>query len=263
MLATIETAATTMDRPPFSFADRHAQAHTPYGLPIVDNCVSCKLHGSNFFCSLSPSAMTALNRIKHATCFPEGSVVFLEGQQANGVYMLCQGRVKLLTTNADGRTLILKVAEPGEVLGLHSAVTGRPHELTVETLQPSQLAFIRRDDFVRFLMENGDACLRAAEYLAKDCQAAYNTIRSVGLCHSSSEKLARLLLNWASDGRVENGTVRLKVALTHEEMAQLIGTSRETVTRTLSGFKKQRVLEIHGSTLVIRNKAALERMVTS
>ena len=59
MLATIETAATTMDRPPFSFADRHAQAHTPYGLPIVDNCVSCKLHGSNFFCSLSPSAMTA------------------------------------------------------------------------------------------------------------------------------------------------------------------------------------------------------------
>jgi CRP/FNR family transcriptional regulator len=59
---------------------------------------------------------------------------------------------------------------------------------------------------------------------------------------------------------VENGTIRLKVAMTHEEIAQLIGTSRETVTRTLSGFKKQRLLEIHGSTLVIHNKAALERL---
>jgi CRP/FNR family transcriptional regulator, cyclic AMP receptor protein len=260
MLATIETAPTSLDRSPFSFAERRSNAHTPYGLPIVDNCMSCKLHGSSFFCSLSPATMSALNRIKHATCFPAGSVVFLEGQDANGVYIVCQGRVKLLTTNADGRTLILKVAEPGEVLGLHSAVTGRPHELTVETIQPSQLAFVRRDDFVRFLMENGDACLRAAEYLAKDCQAAYDTIRSVGLCHSASEKLARLLLHWASDGRAENGSIRLKVAMTHEEMAQLIGTSRETVTRTLSDFKKRRLLEINGSTLVIHNKAALERV---
>lgn len=261
MLASIATAQTNPIRSAsFSFNERGCATHTPYGLPIVDNCTSCKLHNEKFFCSLSSETMSALNRIKHASCFPEGAVVFLEGQAANGVYILCQGRAKLLTTNADGKTLILKMAEPGDILGLHSAVTGKPHELTVETLQPSQLAFIRRDDFVRFLTQHGDACLRAAEFLAQDCQSAYDTIRSVGLCYSSSERLARLLLQWAADGRVESGKIRLKLALTHEEMAQLIGTSRETVTRTLSGFKKQHLLELNGSTLLILNKGALERI---
>jgi len=262
MLATINTAPIATEHVP-SYSAAGRAARTPYGLPIVDNCLHCKLHNGNFFCSLSQNSLSDLNRIKHATCFPEGTVVFLEGQAANGVYILCQGRAKMYTTNEDGKTFILKMAEPGEVLGLHSAVTGKPYEVTVETLQPSQLAFIHRDDFVRYLNTHGDACLQAAQFLAKDCQAAYETIRSIGLCHSVSEKLARLLLQWSADGRVENGCIKLKVALTHEEMAQLIGTSRETVTRTLSGLKRQRVLELHGSTLIIRNKQALERMMTS
>lgn len=242
-------------------ADRRAAAHSPYGLPIIDNCIDCKLHTSSFFCTLAQETMQALDHIKHSTCFPEGSVVFLEGQDARGIYILCQGRAKLMTTNADGKSLILKIAEPGTILGLHSVVSGKPHEVTVETLQPCQLAFIRRDDFLRFLNEHGDACLRAAEHLARDCQSAYEVIRSIGLSHTVSEKLARLLLQWSSDGRMVDGVIRMKVALTHEEMAQLIGTSRETVTRTLSEFKKQRLLELNGSTLLIKNKAALEKMV--
>jgi CRP/FNR family transcriptional regulator len=246
------------------FPSKKSSSHSPYGLPIVDNCVTCKLRNCNsFFCSLSQETIQALDRIKHASCFPEGSMVFLEGQEARGVYILCQGRAKLVTTNAEGKSLILKIAHPGEILGLHAAVTGRPHEVTVETLQPSQLSFIRRDDLLRFLNEHGDACLQAAEHLARDCQSAYDVIRSIGLSHSVSEKLARLLLQWSSDGRVVDGTIRMKLALTHEEMAQLIGTTRETVTRTLSDFKKQGVLELSGSTLIIRKKAALERLVLS
>src|SRR5207248_1787945 len=107
----------------------------------------------------------------------------------------------------------------------------------------------------------GDACLQAATQLSQECQSAYDVIRSIGLSHSVSEKMARLLLQWSTDSKVVDGAIRLKLSLTHEEMAQLIGTSRETVTRTLSQFKKQRVLELAGSTLVIRNKAALERLV--
>jgi CRP/FNR family transcriptional regulator len=123
------------------------------------------------------------------------------------------------------------------------------------------LAFIRRDDFQRFLNEHGDACLRAAEHLDRDCQSAYDVIRSIGLSYSVSEKLARLLLQWSTDGCVVEGEICMKLALTHEKMAQLIGTSRETVTRTLSEFKKQQVLELKGSTLLIKNKRALEGMV--
>lgn len=262
MASPMVSAVTRTEMPCFIPAtEKRSAAHSPYGLPITDNCLGCKLRQNNFFCALSPASIEALDRIKHATCFPEGSVVFLEGQDARGVYILCQGRAKLITTNADGKSFILKIVGPGEILGLHSTMTGKPHEVTVETLQPSQLTFVRRDDFLRFLNEHGDACLSAAQHLARDCQSAYDVIRSIGLSHSVQEKLARLLLQWSSDGRVVDGAIRLKLALTHEEMGQLIGTSRETVTRTLSEFKKHHLLELTGSTLVIRNKAALEKMV--
>ena len=262
MATSVVSATTRAPIPNFiPTPERRAVTHSPYGLPIIDNCAGCTLRRENFFCALSQSWIQALDQVGHASCFPEGSVVFLEGQEARGVYILCQGRAKLVTTNAEGKSLILKIAEPGEILGLHACIGGRAHEVTVETLQPSQLTFVRRDDLLRLLSEHPDACLRTAEHLANDCQAAYDLIRSIGLSHSVSEKLARLLLQWSSDGRVSDGAIRLKIALTHEEMAQLIGTSRETVTRTLSEFKKQRVLELTGSTMVIRNKAALQRLV--
>ena len=261
MLSTITSSNSRTESGILNYTARVHAGSSPYGLPVVDNCVNCKLRGNNFSCAFSQSSLQALDRIKHATAYPEGALVFVEGQTPRGVYILCQGRAKLLATNADGKTFIMKIAQPGEILGLHAVVSGKPYELTVETLQPSQLAFISREDFLRFLRENGDACLRAAQQLSNDCQSAYEVIRSIGLSHSVSEKLARLLLQWSTDAQVSNGIIRLKIALTHEEMAQLIGTSRETVTRTLSQFKKQRILELTGSTLLIRNKAALERLV--
>jgi CRP/FNR family transcriptional regulator, cyclic AMP receptor protein len=239
------------------------KAHSPYGLPIVDNCGECNLRSTEFFCMLASESTEGLDQIKNTNSLPEGAVVFLEGQEARGVYVLCQGRAKLMTTNSEGKSLILKIAEPGTILGLQSVISGKPHEVTVETLQPCQVAFIRREDFLRFLNQHGDACLRAAEHLARDCQSAYDVIRSIGLSHSVSEKLARLLLQWSSDARTVDGAIHMKLALTHEEMAQLIGTSRETVTRTLSEFKRQRLLELNGSTLLIKNKSALEKMVAA
>jgi CRP/FNR family transcriptional regulator, cyclic AMP receptor protein len=241
-------------------ADVERRAHLPYGLPIVDDCMNCKLRGSSFFCSLSDASMEALSQIKHVSSYPEGALVFMEGQSARGVYILCQGRVKMLTTNSDGKTLIMKIAQAGEVLGAHSVVTGMPHELTVETLQPCQLAFIAREDFLRFIQTHGDACLSAAQHLGRDCQSAYEVVRSIGLSHSVSEKLARLLLQWSSDGRVVKGAVQVRLTLTHEEISQLIGASRETVTRTFADLKKHDVIELHGSALLIKSMPALQKI---
>jgi CRP/FNR family transcriptional regulator, cyclic AMP receptor protein len=169
--------------------------------------------------------------------------------------------VKLSTTSRDGKTLILRIARAGEVLGLHASVSGKPYELTAEALQPCQLDFIRRDDFLRFLQHHSDACLNAAQHLSKNCQSAYEMIRSLGLSHSVAEKLARLLLEWSSDGDVVKEGIRIKVSLTHEEIAQLIGTSRETVTRVLGEFRQKKLAQLRGSTLVILDRPALERMI--
>ena len=86
-------------------------------------------------------------------------------------------------------------------------------------------------------------------------------IRSLGLSHSVAEKLARLLLEWSSDGDATKEGIRIKVSLTHEEIAQLIGTSRETVTRVLGEFRQKKLAQLRGSTLVILDKPALERML--
>jgi CRP/FNR family transcriptional regulator len=234
---------------------------TPYGIQITENCMLCKLRQDGYFCNLPKASLEELEKVKYASAYPQGAVLFVEGQAPRGVYMICSGRVKLSTTSRDGKTLILRIAQPGEVLGLHATVSGKPYELTGETLQPCQLDFIRRDDFLRFLQHHVDACLNAAQHLSQNCQSAYEMIRSLGLSHSVSEKMARLLLEWSSDGESTKEGIRIKVSLTHEEMAQLIGTSRETVTRVLSEFRQKKLAQLRGSTLLIMDKPGLERMI--
>lgn len=234
---------------------------TPYGIQITENCLICKLRTSGFFCDLPKGPLEELEKVKYASAYPQGAVLFVEGQAPRGVYIVCSGRVKLSTTSREGKTLILRIAQAGEVLGLHATVSGKPYELTGETLQPCQLDFVRRDDFLRFLQHHGEACLNAAQHLSQNCQNAYEMIRSLGLSHSVGEKLARLLLEWASDGETTKEGIRIKISLTHEEIAQLIGTSRETVTRVLSEFRAKKFAQLRGSTLMIQNKLDLEKMI--
>jgi CRP/FNR family cyclic AMP-dependent transcriptional regulator len=234
---------------------------SPYGLDIIESCLTCKIRADRIFCDLPTAALQSFEAIKYATAYPKGAVLFVEGQAPRGIFVLCKGRVKLSICATDGKTLILKIAEPGEVLGLSATVSGKPYELTAEALQPCQLDFIKRDDFLRFLQNHADACLKAAQHLSHNVQSAYEMIRSLGLSHSVSERMARLLLEWSGDGETTKDGVRIKVALTHEEIAQLIGTSRETVTRVLGEFRHKKLAELHGSTLLIRDKQGLERLV--
>jgi CRP/FNR family transcriptional regulator, cyclic AMP receptor protein len=237
--------------------------NSPYGLALAENCLICSLRSDSFFCALPKPALEDFERIKNPASYPAGATIFLDGQPSRGIFLLCQGRAKLSATDKDGHTLILRIAKPGEVLGLQATVMNQPYELTVETMQPCQLNFVRSEDFLHFLKAHGDACLHAAQHLGHDCGHAYELIRSIGLSHSASERLARLLLEWAVDGHTNGGVLRTKLPLTHEEISQLIGTSRETVTRAFAEFRNNHVAELKGSTLIIHNKAALERLVAS
>lgn len=255
------TAAIRTSGPQVDYPTAAHVKHTPYGLPVVEDIRDFDLGAESFLDGLSPATTAAINEIQHMSAYPEGSVVLMEGQASRGVFIVCQGRVKLMTTNADGKTLIVKIASPGDLIGLQAVVTGHAYELTAETLQPTQLAYIARDQFLKLLKAHGDACLRATQHLSRDCDSAYDVIRSIGLCHSVPGKLARLLLQWSvAEGRSSGGVVRMKMGLTHEELAQLIGSSRETVTRILGDFKRNGMLEVQGATVILRNPAALQNL---
>jgi CRP/FNR family transcriptional regulator len=234
---------------------------SPYGLSA--DCHACNLKPDNFFCALSRESIAAFDQIKHATVFPGGAVIFTEGQVPRGIFILCQGQAKLSASSREGKTLIVRMVKPGEVLGLHEVVTTNPYELTAETTQPSQLSFVSRQDFIRFVKEHGDAVLRTAQHISRDCQEAYEVVRTIGLSHSATWKIAKFLLASANDCKVENGVVRAKLGITHYEIAQLVGTSRETITRTLAELRKRNIAELRGSTLIIHNKAALEQLVAA
>lgn len=235
---------------------------SPYGLEIVESCLTCKLRADKIFCNLPQATVQALEAIKYTTAYPKGAVLFVEGQAPRGVFILCRGRVKLSICSSDGKTLILKIAEAGEVLGLSASVSGKPYELTAETLDPCQVNFVKREDFLRFLREHNDVCLRVAEQLSEKYNTACHEIRSLGLSHSAAEKLAKLLLEWSIKNGGARQPERMKLTLTHEEIAQMIGTSRETVTRLFADFKKRQLIQLKGSTLVIRNRSALEHLVS-
>jgi len=236
---------------------------SPQGLGIVESCAACQLREHGYFCDFPEESLKAFESLKYSTIFPKGAMLFVEGQAPRGIFMLCAGRVKLAAGSSDGKSLITRIAEPGEVLGLSATISGKPYMATAETLAPCQVNFIRREDFLRFLSEHHLACLRVAEHLSQNCYAANEQARSLGLSHTAAEKLARLILEWcARDGKPSDRGIQLKLTLTHEEIAQLIGSSRETVTRLLSDFKGKQLLYVKGATLIVRNRAALAAMVS-
>jgi CRP/FNR family transcriptional regulator len=142
-------------------------------------------------------------------------------------------------------------------------VGGRDYEATAEAQQPCDVTFIRQSDVVRMMRVHGEFALWVTQALSRDYNGTCREIRTLMLSGSASEKLARLLVGWMDErvgGSVPN---RMKVPLTHEEIGQMIGTSRETVTRLMAGFKKQRLIEQEGATLVVANRMALESLITA
>jgi len=233
-----------------------------YGLEIIENCVSCKLRKDKWFCGLSSDVLRSFSASSHLSTYPGGAVLFVEGQMPRGGLILCSGRVKLSTTSRDGKVLILKMAVPGEALGLSAVISGTPYELTAETAGPCQVNFIDRNALMRLLDKYGELGLHSAQALSREFQSAYRDIHELVLARSSAGKLARLLLSWSAGREREGGAseVRIRSSLTHEEIAQMIGSSRETVTRLLSDLKKKELIRLEGSTLVIRNRIALEAL---
>lgn len=236
--------------------------HPPHSLSVIENCADCKLRSHGYFCDLPADSLKAFESLKYSTVFPKGAVLFLEGFSPRGIFMLCAGRVKLSSCSSEGKSLITRIAEPGEILGLSATISGKPYMVTAETLDPCHVSFIKRQDFLHLLAEDNRICLGAAGQLSNNCYAANEQARSLGLTHTAGEKLARLILEWCAQyGKQDDRGIQLKLTLTHEEVAQLIGSSRETVTRLLSSFKSDRLIYVNGSTLIVRNKVALETMV--
>src|ERR1035437_2432344 len=215
------------------------------------------------FCDLSPAVVDALELESLTTTYPTGAVLFAEGQAPRGVFIVRRGRVKLSICGSDGRTLILRIVEAGGPMGVAAVVAGYKYEATAETQEPCEITFLRQSDLLRLMRLHGELALWVTQHISQDYASTCREIRDLILSDSASEKLARLLVGWLDQNTTSRNPSHVKLALTHEEIGQMIGSSRETVSRLLAGFKKQRLIQQSGSTLVIPDRVALESLITA
>lgn len=233
----------------------------PYGLEIVDDCTQCTHMNPSYFCAVSDGALRCLDAMSHKSVLPAGAILFVEGQPPRGLFIVCSGKVNLSTTSREGKILILKTVEAGETVGLSSTISGMPYEVTAETATPCQLGFVERSRYAELMEAHSEIGVHTAHCLSREYQSAYRDIHHLVLSRSSAGKLARLLLSQAPPQQSEDET-RIPTLMTHEEMAQRIGASRETVTRLLSHLRKKKLIRLDGANLVIRDRSGLEALTT-
>src|SRR3954464_7504197 len=118
---------------------------SPYNLEVEYNCNECSVRAERLFCNMGEPVVRALDGVKFTSLYPKGSVLFVEGEDPRGVFVLCSGRAKLTTSSSEGKTLIVRIAEPGDIIGVSSSILNKPYELSAETIEPAQVTFMRRD----------------------------------------------------------------------------------------------------------------------
>ena len=217
----------------------------------ANSCESCQYRTLRLFCNLTPEALAVFASLGTSADFPARATLFHEGDRGANVYVLCSGQVKLSCLSSTGKSMILKIAAPGDVLGLSAAVAGLPYETTGESIEPIEVRCIGRAAFLEFLEQFGEASMHAAQTLQAEYRSAFVEARMLSLSQSAAARLAHVLLDWASRGNCGNHDLRFNMALTHEELGSMANVSRETVTRLLGRFRKEQLLATRGVSMTI------------
>jgi CRP/FNR family transcriptional regulator len=214
-------------------------------------CSTCEYRSLRVFCNLSPEALKDLDTIGAHASLPKGAILFQEEDPSQSVSILCEGQVKLSCTSRDGKTLILKIALPGDVLGLGAVISNTPYEVTAEAIEPIRIKNLRKDVFLAFLERHGEVSMHAAQSLSEEYKTAFFDAKRLALAPSAAGRLASVLLEWGRSACCGQPVMKFTMSLTHEELANLAGTSRETVTRALGRMQKQKLIQINGSSITI------------
>ena len=212
-------------------------------LEEIKTCPECPSRCG--FCNLPNNVLADLGMLKREIRRDGGTVLYSQGEKSAGLYILCQGRVKLSRISSQGKTAILQICEPGDLLGASEVLANCPYMATAQVQEDSVLAYVARENFLQMMGRHAIVGLRTSEHLSTECLRAFSDLSLLRIPSSALQKLSRLLLRWSSangDKRVQE----IPMIYTHAELAQLIGTSRETVTRLLNKLEDDEVIRVGG-----------------
>jgi CRP/FNR family transcriptional regulator len=233
-----------------------------FSITIPPRIVSSDVHGHPFR-NLPSHLVHLVVAISSTASYGRKTKLFVEGQKPRGAFVLRTGRAKLTTCSALGKTIITRLADRGDVIGLNAVVSSRPYGATAEMMTNGQVDFIARDSLLRLMKENESFSLLVMEQLSASYYPLYDVVRSLGLATHPVERLAKLLLSWTgvnSEDESRNDH-SFHLPLTHQEIADRIGSTRETVSKLFSELRRKNLLRSEGRELTIINRLELQRIV--
>jgi CRP-like cAMP-binding protein len=209
------------------------------------------------FSGLADMELDAFKDVVKMTCFRKKEIVFMEGDECLGLYVVRTGRVKLVRSSRSGKEQIIKILKPGELLGLEAFIEGARYGNSVECMEDSELGFILKEDFLRVLNKTPSIAVKLVTSLGIELSEAYDRIGNLGLMNAK-EKMAHLLHTLASEyGTESRGEVTLTLALSRLEIAELLGITQETSIRLLKNFEKDGIIKIKRKEVVITSMEEL------
>jgi CRP/FNR family transcriptional regulator, cyclic AMP receptor protein len=232
-------------------------------LQIVENCHKGSYRPIKKLSNFCPELINRLAAYAVPIFHRKGAFLFAEGRPSRGIFIVYSGRVKLFTSAANGKTCILRFAAPEEILGLAGTLLGQPYEMWAEATQPTQTGFVESRELVNVMRHSGEVSMQLAMVCGESYISAITRVRLMGHSRCVRQKLALFLLDWCKGNRPFHEEATARLTLTHEEIAQVIGTSRETVTRLLSGFKKKGLIRWNDCNLVLNDTAALQHLAVT
>jgi CRP-like cAMP-binding protein len=211
-----------------------------------------------FFTSMSAAAQADFEALLIASSYPAASSLFTETELNTGIYAVLEGEVRVSINSASSR-LTVHIAQPGDVLGLSSALSGGAYEMTAETLYEAQVAHISRESFLEFLARHPEVKKIVSREIGHSFNQVCERLRPDGSMTVAPKKLARVVMVWGeqADKMGETGS-QIRLSMSGEEIGQLVGAHNETVTRTVMVFRNQQLVARHGCTVAVSDASTME-----
>jgi CRP/FNR family cyclic AMP-dependent transcriptional regulator len=198
----------------------------------------------------------ASNRAK---VFVERNILFKEGELPIGIFVILEGRVKMSMTSSEGKTLVLGFFGSGSVIGLAANILGRLNGATAEAVETTGAIFVPRRELLGEIQANATAAWQIAQLVSENCFFLMSKLRTVDLSESAPQMVARCLLGLIAHGATHDGELE-QLHLSQEAIAQMVGLSRETVSRQLSRLREKGMLDWKRTDFIIHDRQALERL---
>ena len=223
---------------------------------LQPECQHCQARFKSVFCDLNEEDLTELNLSKGCNNFKKGQLIFNQGGFPHGLYCVNSGKIKIAQSGDEGKEQIVRFAKEGDILGYRTLLSGDTYSSSATAIDDSSICFIPKGTFFNLIAKNANLSMEIMKLLAHDLKIAEHKITDIAQ-KPVRERMAEALLFLKETYGYENDNATINVSLSREEIANMVGTVRETATRLLSEFKDDNIVELAGKKIKILNHQEL------